>query len=49
LAVYTGLLPSGGVGGQVDNAENGSRSGITDEVNALAIPMIVEVTPLHGV
>lgn len=33
----------------VDNPENSSRSSITDQVNARAIPVVVEVSPLKGV
>lgn len=34
---------------QVDDTENSPRSGIADEVNALAIPVIVEVAPLQRI
>jgi hypothetical protein len=43
------LLRSGLIGRQIDDAENGPRSGITDEVDALPIPVIVEVAPLQGI
>ena len=45
----TQLVRSGGIGRQIDNPEDSARSRITDEVNALAIPMIVEVPSLKGV
>ncbi len=37
------------IDGQIDDTENGSRSGIADKVNVLTIPVIVEVPPLQGV
>lgn len=37
------------IGRQIDDTENGSRSGIADKVNVLTIPVIVEVPPLQGV
>lgn len=35
--------------GQVDNSENRPGSGIADKVNALAVPVVVEVSPLPGI
>ena len=37
------------IGRQIDDTENSSRTGIADKVNALAIPVIIEVAPLQGV
>ena len=34
---------------QIDDAENSPRSSIADEVNALPIPVIVEMSPLQGI
>lgn len=42
-------MRSDGIGRQIDDTENSPSSSITDEVNALAIPMIVEVPSLKGV
>lgn len=42
-------MRSDGIGRQIDDTENSPCSSITDEVNALAIPMIVEVPSLKGV
>ena len=39
-------MPSDGIGRQIDNPEDSARSGITDQINARAIPVIVEVPPL---
>jgi len=36
------------IGRQIDDPENSPCSSITDEVNARAIPMIVEVPSLKG-
>lgn len=42
-------MRSDGIGRQIDDTENSPCSSITNEVNALAIPMIVEVPSLKGV
>ena len=54
LAVYSTrqeaqLMRSDRIGRQIDDAENSPRSGIADKVNALAIPVIVEVAPLQRI
>ena len=43
------LMQSDRIGRQIDDTENSSRSGISDEVNALPIPVIVEVAPLQRI
>ena len=43
------LMRSDRIDRQIDDAENSPRSGITDKVNALAIPVIIEVPSLQGV
>ena len=42
-------MRSDGIGRQIDNPEDSARSGITDQINALAIPVIIEVPSLQGV
>ncbi len=37
------------IGRQIDDTENSSRTGIANKVNALAIPVVVEVPPLEGI
>jgi len=34
---------------QIYNSENRPGSGIADKVNALAVPVVVEVSPLQGI
>ena len=34
---------------QIYNSENRPGSGIANKVNALAVPMVVEVPPLQGI
>ena len=43
------LMRSDRIDGQIDDAENSSRTGIADKVNACAIPVVVEVPPLEGI
>ena len=43
------LMRSDRIDRQIDDTENSPRSSITDEVNALAIPVVVEVPPLQEV
>lgn len=37
------------IGRQIYDTENSSRTGIADKVNALTIPVIVEVAPLQRI
>lgn len=39
-------MRSDGIGRQIDNPEDSARSGITNQINARTIPVIVEVPPL---
>lgn len=34
---------------QIYNSENRAGSGIADKVNALAVPVVVEMSPLQGI
>lgn len=37
------------VGRQIDDSKNSPRAGITHKVDALAVPVIVEVPPPEGI
>ena len=45
----TRLVRSGGIGRQIYNSENRPGSAIADEIDARAIPVIVQVPPLERI